>query len=220
MRANLETICGQKIRFALRRLAFLLSTTTAIVGITAPYGVSRAHPSTRDLAVLSVQPQPVVHTVASRDPHTKAGGKHRRHPARTLASANPAIPIKPPQPPPVTPPPEQTPPQPSTLAGSPQPAPKLKYAVAPSNPSARTADSNVWDRLARCESRGNWSSNVGTFDGGLQFHPRTWKAYGGTRYAPSANQATREQQIAVAERVLARQGWRAWPACSRRLGLR
>ncbi|HEY8374384.1 MAG TPA: transglycosylase family protein, partial [Pseudonocardiaceae bacterium] len=55
---------------------------------------------------------------------------------------------------------------------------------------------------------------------GLQFTPSTWRAYGGTEYAPNAHLATREQQIAVAERVLAGQGWKAWPACSAKLGLR
>ncbi len=78
----------------------------------------------------------------------------------------------------------------------------------------------VWDRLAQCESSGNWSSTVGTYDGGLQFHPQTWNAYGGGQYAPSADRASREEQIAVAERVLAGQGWGAWPACSSKLGLR
>jgi resuscitation-promoting factor RpfA len=86
--------------------------------------------------------------------------------------------------------------------------------------SSRRVDPKAWDRLARCESGGNWRSNVGTFDGGLQFLPTTWRSFGGTQYAPYAYQATREQQIAIAERVLASQGWRAWPACSRKLGLR
>jgi hypothetical protein len=84
-----------------------------------------------------------------------------------------------------------------------------------------TAGSGVWDRLARCEAGGNWSANTGNgFYGGLQFHPQTWSAHGGQAYAPSAHQASRAQQIAVAERVLASQGWGAWPSCSRQLGLR
>src|SRR5699024_7315730 len=57
------------------------------------------------------------------------------------------------------------------------------------------------------------------YQGGLQFSPSTWAAYGGTEFAPTANQATREQQIAVAERTLAGQGWGAWPACSSQPGL-
>ena len=77
----------------------------------------------------------------------------------------------------------------------------------------------VWDRLAQCESGGRWSIDS-RYDGGLQFHPDTWRAYGGTEFATDAHQATREQQIAVAERVQDDAGWGAWPACSRQLGLR
>jgi resuscitation-promoting factor RpfA len=78
----------------------------------------------------------------------------------------------------------------------------------------------TWDQLAQCESGGNWSINTGNgYSGGLQFHPATWSGHGGGEFAASAHQATREQQIMVAERVLATQGWGAWPACSRRLGL-
>jgi hypothetical protein len=78
----------------------------------------------------------------------------------------------------------------------------------------------VWDELAVCESSGNWAANTGNgFVGGLQFLPSTWSAHGGGTFAASANLATRDQQIAVAERVLASQGWGAWPACSARLGL-
>lgn len=80
--------------------------------------------------------------------------------------------------------------------------------------------SSVWDKIAACESGGNWSSTVGRYDGGLQFHPSTWRAAGGTRYAPTADQASREEQIAVAESWLAKTSWAQWPACSRRLGLR
>ena len=76
----------------------------------------------------------------------------------------------------------------------------------------------VWDRLAQCESGGRWSIDS-RYDGGLQFHPDTWRAYGGTEFAAYAHQATREQQIAVAERVQDDAGWGAWPACSRKLGL-
>jgi resuscitation-promoting factor RpfA len=84
-------------------------------------------------------------------------------------------------------------------------------------PAAHAADS-TWDRLAHCESSGDWSINTGNgYSGGLQFSPRTWKAFGGIGLA---HHASREQQIAVAERVLAKQGWGAWPACSRKLGLR
>ncbi len=82
-----------------------------------------------------------------------------------------------------------------------------------------SADGSTWERLAQCESGGDWSHD-GQFDGGLQFHPDTWTAFGGDEYAPYAHQASKSQQIAIAERVLAQQGWDAWPACSSSLGLR
>ena len=87
--------------------------------------------------------------------------------------------------------------------------------------TANAAGADAWDRLAQCESGGNWAINTGNgFYGGLQFTLSTWKAYGGDQYAPSADKATREQQIAVAEKVKAdRGGYSAWPACSRKLGL-
>jgi resuscitation-promoting factor RpfA len=85
---------------------------------------------------------------------------------------------------------------------------------------AQAATGSAWDRLADCESGGNWSINTGNgFYGGLQFTASTWKAYGGGAYASRADLASRSQQIAVAQRVLAGQGWGAWPACSAKLGL-
>ncbi|ATL65512.1 transglycosylase family protein [Nocardia terpenica] len=85
---------------------------------------------------------------------------------------------------------------------------------------ASAASDQDWDRLAQCESGGNWGINTGNgFQGGLQFSQGTWASHGGTEYAASANQATREQQIVVAEKVLSTQGWSAWPSCSSSLGL-
>jgi len=82
--------------------------------------------------------------------------------------------------------------------------------------NAEAAPSSVWDKIAQCESGGNWSINTGNgYYGGLQFSASTWSAYGGSG---SASNASREQQIAVAERVLAAQGWGAWPVCSRKAG--
>jgi hypothetical protein len=82
--------------------------------------------------------------------------------------------------------------------------------------NAEAAPSSVWDRVAQCESGGNWGTNTGNgYYGGLQFSPSTWRAYGGSG---SASSASREQQIAVAERVLSAQGWGAWPVCSRKAG--
>ena len=88
------------------------------------------------------------------------------------------------------------------------------------SPMASAAPDSDWDRLAQCEAGGNWNINTGNgYYGGLQFNAGTWRAYGGNEFAPLPHQATREQQIAVAERTLAKQGWGAWPACSARLGL-
>ena len=87
-------------------------------------------------------------------------------------------------------------------------------------PQATAAPDSDWDKLAQCESGGNWAINTGNgYHGGLQFSAQTWQAFGGGEFAPTANLATREQQIAVAERTLAQQGWGAWPACSASLGL-
>ncbi|MDA3648030.1 transglycosylase family protein [Saccharopolyspora indica] len=82
--------------------------------------------------------------------------------------------------------------------------------------------SGVWDKLAQCEAGGNWSINTGNgYYGGLQFNKSTWDAYGGDQYAPYPHQASREQQIAVAEKVRAARGggYGAWPGCSSKLGL-
>ncbi|MFI8189084.1 transglycosylase family protein [Streptomyces sp. NPDC085946] len=85
--------------------------------------------------------------------------------------------------------------------------------------NAVAADGGVWDRIARCESGGNWHINTGNgYYGGLQFSASTWRAYGGTAYAPTADRATKDQQIAVATRVQRAQGWGAWPTCSARAG--
>jgi hypothetical protein len=83
---------------------------------------------------------------------------------------------------------------------------------------AAAAPDSEWDRVAACESGGNWGINTGNgYHGGLQFSQGTWAAHGGGEYATAANQATRDQQIAVAERVLASQGRGAWPVCGRGL---
>ena len=80
--------------------------------------------------------------------------------------------------------------------------------------SAGAATTDVWEKVAACESTGNWHINTGNgYYGGLQFSSSTWAAYGGTAYAASADQASKSQQIAVAEKVLAGQGKGAWPSC-------
>jgi resuscitation-promoting factor RpfA len=86
--------------------------------------------------------------------------------------------------------------------------------------TANAASPSTWDALAECESNGNWATATGNgYYGGLQFSDSTWDANGGEEFAPTANGATREQQITVAERVLASQGWDAWPSCSSQIGV-
>jgi hypothetical protein len=84
--------------------------------------------------------------------------------------------------------------------------------------AASAATSVNWDAVAECESSGNWHTNTGNgFYGGLQFTNSTWKAFGGTKYAARADLATKNQQIAIAEKVLASQGKGAWPVCGKNL---
>ncbi|MFF9755102.1 transglycosylase family protein [Streptomyces sp. NPDC014344] len=86
--------------------------------------------------------------------------------------------------------------------------------------AAQAADVDTWEKVAACESTGNWDINTGNgYYGGLQFSQSTWEAFGGTRYAPRADLATKDQQIAIAEKVLDGQGPGAWPTCSVRAGL-
>ncbi|MBM9466133.1 transglycosylase family protein [Nakamurella leprariae] len=80
--------------------------------------------------------------------------------------------------------------------------------------TASAAPISTWDAVAQCESSGNWSINTGNgYYGGLQFSQSTWNAFGGQEYASRADLATKEQQIAIAEKTLAGQGWGAW-ACA------
>ncbi|MFC7535521.1 transglycosylase family protein [Actinoplanes sp. GCM10030250] len=88
---------------------------------------------------------------------------------------------------------------------------------SPTSAAPSRASSVNWDAIAHCESGGNWRINTGNgYYGGLQFSRGTWRAYGGTKYATTANQATKSEQILVAERVLRGQGIGAWPHCGRR----
>jgi hypothetical protein len=97
----------------------------------------------------------------------------------------------------------------------------------PTAPTTTTTDttepttsggSGAWDRIAACESGGNWAANTGNgYYGGLQFDHGTWAAYGGTAYSSNANGASKAQQIAIAEKVKAdRGGYGAWPVCGKK----
>jgi LysM repeat protein len=93
-------------------------------------------------------------------------------------------------------------------------------AIPMATASPASADTSSWDRLASCESGGNWSINTGNgYYGGLQFADGTWDGYGGERFASRADLASRAEQIIVAARLLENSGWGPWPACSSRLGL-
>lgn len=103
----------------------------------------------------------------------------------------------------------------TTKPGTPKPT--TKPTTKP-KPTKEPTGNTVWDRLAKCESGGNWKINTGNgYYGGLQFSARSWRAVGGTGLP---HQHSRETQIAMGKRLKAKQGWGAWPACSRKLGLR
>ena len=100
-----------------------------------------------------------------------------------------------------------------------QPKPKIIHVGTKQAPTPEIGDGSAWDRIAQCESGGNWAINTGNgYYGGLQFDKRTWDAYGGDEYAALPNQASREQQIAVAEKVKAGRGgsYSAWPVCGKK----
>ena len=88
-------------------------------------------------------------------------------------------------------------------------------APAPAAPVPLAVPAEPWDTIARCETGGDWHADTGNgHHGGLQLSPRTWTAYGGGQFAPRADDATREQQILVGDRVRAEQGWEAWSSCA------
>lgn len=97
----------------------------------------------------------------------------------------------------------------------------VRVGAKPGTEVPPVSDGTIWDSLAGCEAGGNWAINTGNgFFGGVQFDQGTWEANGGLRYAPRADLATREEQIAIAEVTRQRQGWGAWPVCSGRVGAR
>ena len=94
-------------------------------------------------------------------------------------------------------------------------------AVGVADTPAQAATTRTWDRIAHCESGGRWHINTGNgYYGGLQISPGTWRGYGGKHFAALPSRATKAEQIRIGERIKRGQGWRAWPSCSARLGLR
>ncbi|KXF53662.1 Resuscitation-promoting factor RpfB [Rhodococcus sp. SC4] len=97
----------------------------------------------------------------------------------------------------------------------------IRVGAKPGTEVPPVENGSVWDALAQCEATGNWAINTGNgFFGGVQFDQNTWERQGGLKYAPRADLATREEQIAVASKTQKTQGWGAWPSCSGRLGVR
>lgn len=133
----------------------------------------------------------------------------------TLAVTSPAPPSSPDAQPKTSPSPDASPAVRLGSVATRSPAvPALREAPGTAGPS-------VWDQLAQCESSGNWADTDGLYEGGLQFLQSTWLSMGGGKYARHAYDATREQQIEIAEKTLAASSWKQqWPACSLKLGLR
>jgi uncharacterized protein YabE (DUF348 family) len=96
-----------------------------------------------------------------------------------------------------------------------------RVRVGPEVTAPAVSDGSVWDRIASCETGGNWSANTGNgYYGGLQFDKGTWEAYGGGQYASYPQQASRAEQISIAEKVRDSRGnYGAWPTCSAKAGL-
>jgi resuscitation-promoting factor RpfB len=96
--------------------------------------------------------------------------------------------------------------------------PKPEEPTTDTEPPPATGNTSAWDRIAECESGGNWATNTGNgYYGGLQFSHQTWVAYGGDAYAENAHLASKAEQIAIAEKVrAARGGYGDWPVCGQR----
>ena len=120
--------------------------------------------------------------------------------------------------PPVPPPPPGAPA--AAPAGAPAappgaPPPAVAPVGLPAPPPVPVVPPGPWDGIARCEAGGDWHADTGNGrHGGLQLTPSTWAAYGGAEFAPKADEASREQQIVVGDRVRAEQGWEAWGGCA------
>jgi hypothetical protein len=97
----------------------------------------------------------------------------------------------------------------------------VRVGTKPGTDVPDVGNGTIWDAISRCEAGGNWAINTGNgYYGGVQFDQNTWERNGGLRFAPRADLASREEQIAIAEVTRQRQGWGAWPVCSGRAGAR
>jgi len=109
-----------------------------------------------------------------------------------------------------------------TRGGSPGGASRVSDYTMTMDPAL---NARLWELIAACESSGNWQATGGSFSGGLQFLPSTWAAHGGRQFAPTAAQASKSEQIAVANRLSSGGDWlKPWPVCGKRaattLGMR
>jgi hypothetical protein len=186
-----------------RRIAVLTLAVTALISVLAPLAVRSAQPGEERLArLLEAAEAPAVNV--DRGTLTARGGG-----LSLIRGEQPILAVFPEN---LAP---QAPPTPGAIALKAQ-----LVTIPTARPAPIVVDGSVWDRLAQCESGGNWSINTGNgYYGGLQFDYSTWLAYGGGEYAQYAHLATREQQIAIAERLRAARGFQPWPACRVKLGL-
>ncbi len=192
----------------LRRVAALTAVSVVGISLLAPLSARSATAAVVEADRLLDAASHAPRLVADRGPISRAASA-----TDTLASvgSGPAAED-------LTPPVAQQPavaPMAARLATVAAPAPARPRAAVAAPPAA-----GVWDRLAKCESSGNWAINSGNgYYGGLQFGYATWHAYGGGAFAPYPHQATRVEQIVVAERLRALRGYQPWPACRIKLGL-
>ena len=194
-----------------RRIFLLAIVSIGGIALISPLAARSAAPTPpaveQHLLELGADPAPA----AAGGPIERGGVLSARSAADTLEPADDAEAVDAqPMPTPGTAPMEATlhsaatPPQPAGAA----PAP-VTYS-----------EGSVWDDLAQCESGGNWAINTGNgYYGGLQFSHATWHGYGGGEFAEYPHEATREEQIIVAERLRAARGYAPWPACRDKLGL-
>lgn len=209
------------MRLTLIATGLISSVVFFVAGDSSAHAQSQNNNPTEQSKVVKVQPGDYLAKIASQHdttyPRLYAANTNIKDPDVIFPGESLRIPS----------PNEQLPNRP--LPGNqPDPAPKTQRAaqvpVRPAVPKPKTApvayssDGSVWDRLAQCESGGNWSINTGNgYYGGLQFSLASWRGVGGSGYP---HQASRAEQISRAEALRERQGWGAWPACSAKLGLR
>ena len=194
-------------------LGVLVVGELAHIGLSSPGSVRAAAPG----AIASAAAQfPQGETVASLVLFARSADDQSER-AERLASAEVVVPAPAPKRPGV---PSQSAAVVVIPTPPPPPPPPPRPAAPAPDPATFVVDEGVWDALAKCESGGNWAINTGNgYYGGLQFDHSTWHGYGGGEYAEYPHQATREQQIAVAERLHAARGFQPWPACRAKLGL-